>query len=83
MFHLFVATPESVVFEDKANFLTAPGAAGYFEILPHHAPFISSLKAGKVEFVDPAEKRWSLEITGGLLEVKENHVYLLADSLSN
>lgn len=82
MYHLFVATPEKVIFDDKANYLKAPGGEGYFEILPNHAPFISTLKNGKVEFIDKEHKKWSLEISGGLFEVHHNEASLLADSVN-
>lgn len=81
MFHLFLATPENVIFHDKANYLKAPGSEGYFEILPNHAPIISILKQGRVEFIDKEHKKWALEISGGLLEVHHNEVSLLADAV--
>ncbi len=81
MFHLFLATPEEVIFDDEVSDLKAPGAAGYFEILPQHAPFISSLKKGTLEFKDANNKVWVMEIPGGIFEVEHNNASVLADAV--
>lgn len=82
MYHLFLATPEEVVYDGKANYLKAPGGLGYFEILPNHAPFMTTLTKGRVQFIDHAHKKWILEIPGGILEVLHNEVSLLADAVT-
>ena len=42
MYHLFMATPEKVVFDGQVESLVAPGKLGYLEILTNHAAIITS-----------------------------------------
>lgn len=81
MYHLFIATPEAVIYDDRAKDLTAPGSVGYFEVLSNHAPLISTLIPGKLEFKDNNDQKQSYIVTGGLVEVDHNHVSVLVDSI--
>jgi F-type H+-transporting ATPase subunit epsilon len=51
---------------------------GQFEILNDHAPIISTLQKGIVEYVH-AEGKSSLEILGGFVEVQKNQVSLCVE----
>jgi len=81
MYHLFVATPDKVYFDDDVISLIAPGTVGSFEILSHHAPFISSLKKGPLTITDKNHRRFTWNITGGFFEMSDNKATLLADSV--
>ena len=48
--HLEILTPEKKVFEGDVTIATFPGADGSFQIMEHHAPLISLLKEGVVEY---------------------------------
>lgn len=82
MYQLTIVTPENVVFDEQVHSLTAPGSEGYLQILTHHAPIITSLKAGTVTVVRENQEKLSYTVLGGFLEVSHNRATLLADALS-
>lgn len=77
---LEIVTPMKRVFEGEVNIVTFPGVDGSFQVMNDHAPLVSTLKDGKVVYKD---KKGSHEviITGGVVEVLNNKVVLLADGL--
>ncbi|MDI6791303.1 MAG: ATP synthase F1 subunit epsilon [bacterium] len=75
-----VTTPEAVVFEDdRVDMVVVPGAVGQLGILRGHTPLISNLAAGEIE-VRKGQERKYLAVGGGLVEVLENRVTILADT---
>ena len=81
MFRLSIVTPEKVVYEADVRSLTAPGSGGYLGILSHHAPIITALKPGKIEFRDSDDHVHVLAVTVGFLEVSANKATILADAV--
>jgi F-type H+-transporting ATPase subunit epsilon len=79
--HLEILTPEKKVFEGEVTSATFPGSDGSFQVLDHHAPLISLLKEGKVEYKSKDGVQ-NLAITGGVVEVLKNKVILLADGIA-
>lgn len=78
--YLEILTPEKKVFEGDVTVATFPGADGSFQIMDNHAPLISLLKEGLVEYKSKEASR-NLVITGGVVEVLSNKVILLADGI--
>ena len=78
--HLEIITPEKKVFEGEVAIATFPGADGSFQVLNGHAPLVSLLREGTVEYKSKDSKS-QLKITGGVVEVLSNRVILLADGL--
>jgi F-type H+-transporting ATPase subunit epsilon len=78
---LEILTPDKKVFEGNVTIVTFPGADGSFQVLDHHAPLISLLKEGVVEYKSK-EATQTLAITGGVVEVLRNKVILLADGIA-
>jgi F-type H+-transporting ATPase subunit epsilon len=78
--HLEIITPEKKIFEGEVSVATFPGADGSFQILNDHAPLVSLLKDGVVEYKSK-ELSEQIQITGGVVEVLKNKVILLADGL--
>lgn len=78
--YLEILTPEKKVFEGNVNIATFPGTDGSFQVMDNHAPLISLLKEGVVEYKS-REANQSLNITGGVVEVLKNKVILLADGI--
>lgn len=81
MFRLSVVTPEKVVFEQSARSIIAPGSEGYLGILTNHAPLITALIPGKLTVTDANDVVQEYALSGGFLEVSNNLVTILADSI--
>ncbi len=77
--HLEIITPEKKVFEGEVTSIQLPGVTGKFEILNNHAPIISSLTKGKVRIIDSNNTTEYYEINGGVIEMQNNKVIVLAD----
>jgi F-type H+-transporting ATPase subunit epsilon len=78
--YLEILTPEKKVFEGNVVIATFPGSDGSFQIMDNHAPLISLLKEGVVEYKSKDATN-SIHITGGVVEVLKNKVVLLADGI--
>jgi F-type H+-transporting ATPase subunit epsilon len=76
--HLEILTPEKKVFEGEVTIATFPGADGSFQVMDNHAPLISLLNEGSVEYKGKGVAS-QLNISGGVVEVLKNKVILLAD----
>ena len=69
MLKLKIVSPERVEFEGQVESVKVPGMMGNFEILTGHAPIISSLQNGLVEYDGK-----QLAVTGGFVAVQKNEV---------
>ena len=78
--HLEILTPEKKIFEGDVTIATFPGADGSFQVMEHHAPLISLLKEGVVVYKSK-EASQNVTITGGVVEVVNNKIILLADGV--
>lgn len=77
MMYVEIVTPSSTIFQGEAISVKLPGKAGRFETLNNHAPIISALDPGKV-VVQTASGAQEFEIRGGIVEVLNNKVIVLA-----
>ncbi len=75
MLQLRIVSPEKVEYNGVVESVLVPGTAGQFEILNDHAPIISTLQKGVVEYTTKDGKA-SLNILGGFVEVQKNVVSL-------
>ena len=69
MLKLKIVSPERIEFTGEVESVKVPGTMGNFEILNDHAPIISSLQKGVVEY--DGQK---LDILGGFVAVQKNEV---------
>ena len=91
---LEIVSPEATLFKAEVTSITLPGVDGSFQILNHHAPIVSILKAGDVKivanhfdfgkevahrFVKIDNNTYTLPIKSGTIEMKDNKVIVLAD----
>ena len=81
MFHLSIVTPEQVYYDAEIRSLTVPGTEGYLGILSHHAPLITALIPGKIEFRDAADDVHILAVSAGFLEVSANRASILGEAV--
>lgn len=78
MLQLKIVSPEKVEYDGAVESVLVPGTAGQFEILNDHAPIISTLQKGVVDYVSQ-EGKVSLNILGGFVEVQKNVVSLCVE----
>jgi F-type H+-transporting ATPase subunit epsilon len=74
-----IITPDESLFTGTAKAVSVPGIDGSLGILEKHAPLITALKKGKVKVTDEKGKELFFEIEGGMAEVKNNKVIVLAE----
>lgn len=75
---LRIVSPEKIVFSGAVESVKVPGTKGAFEILNDHAPIISTLEKGMVEYVSGGNKS-QLAIKAGFVEVQKNDVNLCVE----
>ena len=76
---LEIITPEKKVFEGEVNSVQLPGTNGKFEVLNNHAPIVSTLKKGYLRVIDDNNKIQLFEINGGVVEMQNNKIIILAE----
>ena len=76
---LDVVTPTRLVVSERVTEVVAPGSEGYFGVLPDHAPFITTLKAGALTYWKGKEAH-HLAVARGYAEVRGDRVSILADA---
>jgi F-type H+-transporting ATPase subunit epsilon len=81
--YLEIITPDKKIFEGEVAIVTFPGSDGSFQVLNNHAPLVSLLKDGVVEYKTAEKETAQVNITGGVVEVLKNKVIVLADGLKN
>jgi len=77
---LNVITPDNVLYAgENVHLVQLPGIDGSFEIMNHHAPLISVLRNGKIKVEIKGESPLFFDVNGGVIEVLENNVLILAE----
>ncbi len=80
---LEILTPEHRIYSGKVYGIQLPGIEGSLEILDKHAPMIASLGQGKMKIIKEKNGQTELyEITGGFVEVLDNHTSVLIEGAS-
>ena len=74
---LQIVTPDRNLVQEHVDEVQIPGAAGYFGVLPGHAPLLSALAAGELWYRKGQEKTY-LSIAFGFAEVLPERVTILA-----
>lgn len=75
-----ILTPEGTLFEGEVSSVKVPGTNGTFQLLTRHAAILSSLEPGQVE-VRQATTRQTFSISGGFVEMSQNRLTLIAESV--
>ena len=79
-FELTIISAESKVFEGEVENVLVPGMVGDFLVLSNHAPCISSIRPGFLEFSEGTSNKQRYFVSGGIIEVINNMVSVLVDS---
>ena len=80
-FSLSLTTPDGAVFDDEAEMVIVPGAAGEIGVLARHAPLIALLRAGSTRvYLDiDAEKVQEYATGPGFFKVELDRAIALVD----
>ncbi len=76
--HFSLVAPERELYAGDVDQVNAPGAEGDFGVLPGHAPFMTTLKEGRVEVIDGSTRR-QFDIRGGFADVTPAGLTILAE----
>lgn len=80
MFNLFLATPEKkIVSDSELAELTVPGHAGELNILPGHAPLMTTLEPGLLKYKLQGGQTGNLAISWGYCQVNAQGVSVLVE----
>lgn len=76
---LEIITPDKKLYEGNVKSAVFSGLDGSFGVLNNHAPIIGGLKEGHIDIVEDSNSKQSFPIKGGVVEVLNNKVIVLAE----
>jgi F-type H+-transporting ATPase subunit epsilon len=76
-----IITPDRKVLSGDVDSTTLPGAMGSFQVLRNHADLISALEKGPIKVKSSAGADTTVTISGGVVEVLDNKITVLAESV--
>ena len=77
---LEIITPEKIIYKDSVDSITIPGTKGMFQVLKGHAPLMSTIEIGVIT-LKKNDANTYFTTAGGTIEVLNNNVLILADSV--
>ncbi len=77
-FHFDLVSPEKLAFSGEVDQVDIPGFEGDFGVLAGHAPVVAALRPG-ILTITAAGKHEKIIVLGGLAEVSDNRLTVLAD----
>jgi F-type H+-transporting ATPase subunit epsilon len=77
-FHFDLVSPEKLAFSGEVDQVDIPGIEGDFGVLAGHAPVVAAIRPG-ILTVTTAGKHEKIIVLGGLAEVSDNRLTVLAD----
>ena len=79
--HFSLVSPERELFSGEVDQVDAPGSEGDFGVLAGHAPFMTTLKEGRIH-VHKSGDEWVFEIKGGFADVTPEGLTILAEHVA-
>lgn len=76
---LEILTPEKRLYSGESKLVKVPGTDGSFELMDKHAPIISTLSEGFIKVITPDDAPRIFNVSGGVLEMKDNRVIILVE----
>ncbi|MFW8599897.1 F0F1 ATP synthase subunit epsilon [Desulfobacterota bacterium M19] len=76
---LEIVTPTGAVVSEAVDIVTAPGTDGDFGVLAGHAPLLSTIKIGSLEYKNDNQTQ-TIMVNGGFCEVSNNKITFLVES---
>lgn len=78
--HVVIVTGDKAVYDGMADRVIAPASKGQISVLCHHAPLLAALEPGEL-IVRLGENEEDFAIGGGFIEVRDDQVIVLADTV--
>ena len=78
-FAVSLVTPDGAVFDDEAEMLIVPGAAGEIGVLARHAPLVAMLKAGSTRIHRSETEVLEFATGPGFFKVEQDRALALVD----
>ena len=75
-----IVTAERLVYSEEVDGMILPGPEGELGLLPSHAPLLTLVQPGVLRVVKGNEEI-EMAVAGGFVEVLDNRVTILADSV--
>jgi F-type H+-transporting ATPase subunit epsilon len=76
---LEIVTPEKMVFSDKIEEVTIPGAEGEFGVLRGHEAFLSAVDIGELNYIKDGKKIF-YSVNTGYAEVTSSKITILIET---
>ena len=76
--YLEIGTTDRKVFQGEVSEASFPGADGSLQVLKNHAAIVAAVAEGVKAFTT-SEGRTSLTVNGGVVEVNDNKIIVLAE----
>lgn len=76
--HFSLVSPQRELFSGEVDQVDAPGSEGDFGVLAGHAPFMTTLKEGRVKAYD-GDDTMVFEVRGGFADVTPEGLTILAE----
>lgn len=80
--HFELVSPERLLMDADVVSVVVPGADGDFQVLPNHAPVMSTIRTGIIT-VDMGGEVKELFVNGGFAEVNSKGLVILAEEAIN
>lgn len=77
-----IISQDRIVYQGEADIVVVPGMEGVMGILPNHSPLLSTLQFGVITIRKHGEEEY-FTVAGGLVEVAQNRVTILANAAEN
>jgi F-type H+-transporting ATPase subunit epsilon len=77
-FHFDLVSPEKLAFSGEVDQVDIPGMEGDFGVLSGHAPVVAAIRPGTLTVITGGTRE-KIIVLGGLAEVSDNRLTVLAD----
>ena len=75
-----LVSPEKLLISEEVESVLVPGSEGDYQVLPNHAPVLSTLRAGLLDVVLPGGKERRIFVRGGFAETGPDSLTVLAQN---
>jgi F-type H+-transporting ATPase subunit epsilon len=83
LLELEIVSPVKNVYQGFVKSVIAPGTMGEFQVLYNHAAMVATLQIGIMKLEDENGLMAQYCTSGGILEVKNNRISILADTIES